>query len=100
MWKNIVGMSNVSYSRCQFLIEFVETNIMVSSTGQSVQRLTLSFIQVGTHADSLIAEAVVKGVTGFDLELAYEAVYKDATVPPVNDGNTSYVNLGVSDERN
>jgi len=28
----------------------------------------------------MIAEAMLKGVTGFDRELAYEAVYKDATV--------------------
>ncbi|KAG6896377.1 hypothetical protein C0992_008697 [Termitomyces sp. T32_za158] len=61
MWKNIVDVSQL------------ETNIMV-----------------GTHADSLIAEAVVKGVTGFDLELAWEAVWKDATVPPENDLTTSY----------
>ncbi|KAG6832064.1 hypothetical protein H0H92_005486 [Tricholoma furcatifolium] len=46
--------------------------------------------QVGTHADSLIAEAVVKGVTGFDTELAWEAVWKDATVPPVHDLTVSY----------
>jgi len=43
---------------------------------------------VGTHADSLIAEAVVKGITGFDTELAYEAVRKDGTVPPANDNTT------------
>ena len=43
---------------------------------------------VATHADSLIAEAVLKGVTGFDMELAYEAVYKDATVPPADDHTT------------
>ncbi|KAI0753582.1 glycoside hydrolase family 92 protein [Irpex lacteus] len=47
-------------------------------------------IMVGTHADSLIAEAVLKGFTGFDVDLAYEAVRKDATVPPENDWNTSY----------
>ncbi|KAH9949159.1 glycoside hydrolase family 92 protein [Amylocystis lapponica] len=47
-------------------------------------------IMVGTHADSLIAEAVIKGVTGFDIDTAYEAVYKDATVPPVNDWTISY----------
>ncbi|KAF7354596.1 Glycoside hydrolase family 92 protein [Mycena sanguinolenta] len=47
-------------------------------------------IMVGTHADSLIAEAVVKGVKGFDMDLAWEAAYKDATVPPENDGNTTY----------
>ncbi|KAI9455755.1 glycosyl hydrolase family 92-domain-containing protein [Lactarius psammicola] len=47
-------------------------------------------IMVGTHADSLIAEAVLKGVTGIDTELAYEAVYKDATVPPADDNTTAY----------
>ncbi|KAG6910665.1 hypothetical protein DXG01_008709 [Tephrocybe rancida] len=47
-------------------------------------------IMVGTHADSLIAEAVVKGVQGFDMEQAWKAVWKDATVPPVNDLTTVY----------
>jgi predicted alpha-1,2-mannosidase len=47
-------------------------------------------IMVGTHADSLIAEAVLKGMSGFDLETAWEAVYSDATVPPVNDTTTVY----------
>jgi predicted alpha-1,2-mannosidase len=45
---------------------------------------------IGTHADSLVAEAVLKGVTGFDLDTAWEAVYKDATVPPINDNTTVY----------
>ena len=36
--------------------------------------------QVGTHADSLIAESMLKGVRGFNEQLAYQAVYKDATV--------------------
>ena len=40
---------------------------------------------MGTHADSLIAEAVLKNITGFDRELAWEAVWKDATVPPEKD---------------
>jgi predicted alpha-1,2-mannosidase len=44
-------------------------------------------IMIGTHADSLIAEAIHKGFKGFDYELAYEAVYKDATTPP--DGDTT-----------
>ncbi|KAI0666060.1 glycoside hydrolase family 92 protein [Trametes maxima] len=47
-------------------------------------------IMVGTHADSLVAEAVAKGFTGFDLETAYAAVYKDATVPPEDDWTISY----------
>jgi len=44
-------------------------------------------IMIGTHADSLIAEAIAKGFTGFDYKLAYEAVYKDANTPP--DGDTT-----------
>ncbi|KAI0315644.1 glycosyl hydrolase family 92-domain-containing protein [Amylostereum chailletii] len=47
-------------------------------------------IMVGTHADSLIAEAVLKNITGFDVDLAYEAVHKDATVPPEHDDTVSY----------
>jgi len=44
-------------------------------------------IMIGTHADSLIAEAIRKGFRGFDYALAYEAVYKDANTPP--DGDTT-----------
>ena len=44
-------------------------------------------IMIGTHADSLIAEAISKGFKGFDYSLAYEAVYKDANEPP--DGDTT-----------
>ena len=44
-------------------------------------------IMIGTHADSLVAEAVRKGFHGFDRELAWRAVFKDAMVPP--DGDTS-----------
>ncbi|KAF5309206.1 hypothetical protein D9619_012815 [Psilocybe cf. subviscida] len=47
-------------------------------------------IMVGTHADSLVAEAVLKGITGFDTALAWAAVWKDATVPPVRDAETVY----------
>ncbi|KAA1478112.1 hypothetical protein DENSPDRAFT_787640 [Dentipellis sp. KUC8613] len=47
-------------------------------------------IMVGTHADSLVAEAVLKNITGFDLGTAWAAVHKDATVPPQNDNTTVY----------
>ncbi|KAF9480738.1 hypothetical protein BDN70DRAFT_893891 [Pholiota conissans] len=47
-------------------------------------------IMVGTHADSLIAEAVLKGITGFDRDLAWEAVWKDTTVPPKDDATVVY----------
>ena len=44
-------------------------------------------IMIGTHADSLVAEAMKKHFTGFDDNLAYAAVYKDAMTPP--DGDTT-----------
>ncbi|KAI0365464.1 glycoside hydrolase family 92 protein [Pilatotrama ljubarskyi] len=47
-------------------------------------------IMVGTHADSLLAEAVAKGFAGFDIETAYDAVHKDATVPPEDDWTITY----------
>ncbi|WP_394832972.1 GH92 family glycosyl hydrolase [Pendulispora rubella] len=47
-------------------------------------------IMVGTNADSLIAEVINKGFTGFDLNLAYEAVYKDAMQPPERDTELRY----------
>jgi hypothetical protein len=43
--------------------------------------------QVGTHADSMIAEAVVKGAQGFDRDLAWEAVWMDVSIPPKDDGS-------------
>jgi predicted alpha-1,2-mannosidase len=44
-------------------------------------------IMIGTHADSLVAEAIAKGFKGFDYQLAYRAAYKDAMTPP--DGDTT-----------
>jgi predicted alpha-1,2-mannosidase len=44
-------------------------------------------IMIATHADSLVAEAIRKGLHGFDRELAWKAVYKDAMTPP--DGDTT-----------
>jgi hypothetical protein len=63
MWKNIV-----------------ETNIMVSQVDSQYIASVLCLSQVGTHVDSLIATSMIKGVSGFDEQLAYQAVYKDATV--------------------
>lgn len=42
-------------------------------------------IMVGGPAEIVIAEACAKGFRGFDLDLAYEAVKKNATVPTPND---------------
>lgn len=44
-------------------------------------------IMISTHADSLVAEAMRKGFHGFDRDLAWKAVYKDAMTPP--DGDTT-----------
>ena len=44
-------------------------------------------IMIGTHADSLVAEAMVKGFKGFDYNTAWDAVLKDAMTPP--DGDTT-----------
>jgi predicted alpha-1,2-mannosidase len=44
-------------------------------------------IMIATHADSLVAEAMVKGFKGFDYSTAWDAVYKDAMTPP--DGDTT-----------
>ena len=46
---------------------------------------TYTNIMIGTHADAVIADAIVKGVKGLDLQKAYNACMKDATVPPVGD---------------
>lgn len=54
------------------------------------QNLTETNIMVGSHSDSIIAEAVSKGFTGFDLDLAYEAVYKNAMTPPDQDTTLWY----------
>jgi predicted alpha-1,2-mannosidase len=44
-------------------------------------------IMIATHADSLVAEAIRKDFHGFDRQLAWQAVYKDAMTPP--DGDTT-----------
>jgi predicted alpha-1,2-mannosidase len=44
-------------------------------------------IMIATHADSLVAESMVKGFHGFNQKLAWDAVYKDAMTPP--DGDTT-----------
>lgn len=54
------------------------------------QNIVETNIMIGTHSSSLIAESLAKGFNNFDLELAWEAIYKDAMVPPENDLNTYY----------
>jgi predicted alpha-1,2-mannosidase len=47
---------------------------------------TYTNIMISTHADAIVADAYVKGFRGFDLNLAYQAVHKDAFTAP--DGDT------------
>jgi putative alpha-1,2-mannosidase len=42
-------------------------------------------IMIGTHADSVIAQAMRAGIKDFDWQLAWEAVKKDAMTPPDDD---------------
>ena len=46
---------------------------------------TYSNIMIGTHSDAVIADAFVKNFKDYDLNKAYEAVYKNAMTPPEND---------------
>lgn len=54
---------------------------------------TYTSIMIGTHADAVIADAYVKGFRGYDVDVAYEAVRKDAFQPPYGDagGEKYYV---------
>src|SRR5690606_1090311 len=36
---------------------------------------------IGTHFDAVVADAVVKGITDWEVEEAYEYLWKNATVP-------------------
>jgi predicted alpha-1,2-mannosidase len=46
---------------------------------------TYSGIMIGSHADPMIADAWVKGIRDFDLDLAYEATRHNALDPPDGD---------------
>jgi len=46
---------------------------------------TYTNIMIGTHADAVIADALVKGVKDIDVERAFAAVWKDAMIPPTGD---------------
>jgi len=56
-------------------------------------------VMIGTHADSVIAEAYIKGIRGFDSKKAYVAIREDATTPgsgtfQARPGIEDYVKLG------
>lgn len=51
--------------------------------------------QGGSHADVVIADAFVKGITGIDWSLAYEGMVKNAEVPPPADKLQYYGRGGI-----
>jgi predicted alpha-1,2-mannosidase len=58
-----------------------------------------SNVMIGTHADSVIADAFVKGIRDYDIEKAYAALRKDATQPgtgryEARAGIEDYIRLG------
>lgn len=58
-----------------------------------------SNVMMATHGDSVIAEAYIKGIRGFDANKAYEAMLKNASTPgdrgyEARDGILDYIKLG------
>lgn len=51
---------------------------------------TYTNIMIGTHADALITDAYMKGIRNFDVNLAYEAMRKNAMIPPDCDTQRRY----------
>ena len=51
-------------------------------------------MMIGSPADPVIADAWQKGLRGFDLALAYEAVSKSARVPQAGDAEKKWPNVG------
>lgn len=47
-------------------------------------------IMIGTHADAFIADAYMKGIRHYDVNLAYQAIRKNAFTPPDRDTERSY----------
>ena len=52
-------------------------------------------VMIGTHIDSVIADACVKGIGGFDREAAYAGLLKDADTP--GDPHDRYGRVGLAD---
>ena len=52
---------------------------------------------IGTHAASVLADAAVKGIGGFDQQLALEAMLKDATVIPGDSGEDGLGRRGLAE---
>lgn len=115
-WKYYSGyldkaVSGVSYSGYSIWDTFRATTawqllVAPERSGPMIQSMLQDFVQggwmpmwknivetnimVATHADSIVAQALNAGVTGFDKALAYAAVMKNAFVPPDHDEEIRY----------
>lgn len=56
-------------------------------------------IMIGAPAEVVLAEAWQKGFRGFDLNLAYEAVKKNATIPQIGDDDCDWRDRGMFGRR-
>jgi predicted alpha-1,2-mannosidase len=81
-WLTLVAPERVDAMVTALLQDFKEGGWMPKWPNPSYTN-----IMIGTHADSLVAEAIRKGFHGFDRNVAWQAVYKDAMTPP--DGDTT-----------
>jgi predicted alpha-1,2-mannosidase len=64
-----------------------------------------STLMIATHGDSIIAETYLKGITGFDVQKAYEGMVKNATQTPptfykARIGIKDYIRLGYASADN
>ncbi len=55
------------------------------------------YCMIATHAASVLADAAVKGIGGFDQQLALEAMLKDATVIPGDSGEDGLGRRGLAE---
>ncbi len=63
--------------------KFIEGLLRVYQEGEWLPKWPNPYytnVMIGTHADSIIAEAKIKGISIWDEDLAYEALIKDANV--------------------
>ncbi len=83
--------------------DIVRTLVNMYKDGGDLPRWPIANVysgcMIGTHSNELILDAVVKGITDFDLESAFEGMWLQATDPNRphigREGLTEYINLGL-----
>jgi putative alpha-1,2-mannosidase len=82
--------------------DIVRTLVNMYKDGGDLPRWPIANVysgcMIGTHSNELVLDAVVKGITDFDIESAFEGMWLQATDPNRphigREGLTEYVNLG------